>query len=165
VEAALFALVARRRVVEERRFGPDTAKYLEEVLAFPEQYERAVAEQPDAGMFEERSGRARPRAFTRRTSRTFDSATAGNGRRTPVPPENGLLSQLPIPVRMARQSRLLIDAPSGNLTQPLITRGNLPRVVAFSLRSKGAGHAGHNLPQLHAQGGLLRDTPIKAGRT
>jgi hypothetical protein len=55
VEAALFALVARRRMVEQRRFGPDTAKYLEEVLAFPEQYERAVAEQPDAGMFEGRS--------------------------------------------------------------------------------------------------------------
>lgn len=96
MEAALFALVARRRVVEERRFGPDTAKYLEEVLAFPEQYERAVAEQPDAGMFEERSGRARPRAFTRRTSRTFDSATVGNGRRTPLsPPRTGCSPNCP----------------------------------------------------------------------
>src|SRR5262245_32333600 len=43
---------ARQRMIEEQRFGPDTAKDLAEVLAFPEQYERAVAEKPAARMFE-----------------------------------------------------------------------------------------------------------------
>jgi tRNA A-37 threonylcarbamoyl transferase component Bud32 len=47
---------ARRTMIQEQRFGPDTEADLAEVLAFPEQYERAVASEPDEELFEGRSG-------------------------------------------------------------------------------------------------------------
>jgi C4-dicarboxylate-specific signal transduction histidine kinase len=46
---------ARQRMVSERRFGPDTARDLDGVLAFPQQYERATAANPDNQLFEGRT--------------------------------------------------------------------------------------------------------------
>ncbi|HKB37152.1 MAG TPA: ATP-binding protein, partial [Gemmataceae bacterium] len=46
---------SKQRMITERRFGPDTAEYLKEVVAFPRQYERAVASEPDAALFEGRT--------------------------------------------------------------------------------------------------------------
>jgi PAS domain S-box-containing protein len=45
----------KQRMITERRFGPDTAEYLKEVVAFPRQHERAIASEPDAALFEGRT--------------------------------------------------------------------------------------------------------------
>ena len=46
---------AGQRMIQEQRFGPDTAEDLEKALAFPKLYERAISPDPDNGLFEGRS--------------------------------------------------------------------------------------------------------------
>src|SRR5262249_38830460 len=46
---------ARQRMVAEGRLGPNTAAYLNDVIAFDKQHERAIAPEPATALFEGRT--------------------------------------------------------------------------------------------------------------